>query len=168
MATILWVEDNALDIELRRTAFQELGIERAQFVVASNAIEAFRYLDRQSPFERTPIPPDLILVDLNLPAIRGTTVLSEFRRHLPRVPTVVLTSSEDRAELTWCRMNGATECLTKPRVIAGYEALARALKVYLPLSGGFAASGGDDNLPSDEPPSSAFERSGSHRDSFGN
>jgi CheY-like chemotaxis protein len=165
MATILWVEDNLLDVELLRTAFQEIGIGTARFVVASNAIEAFRYIDRQSPFERTPIPPDLILVDLNLPAIRGTSVLREFRRHLPRVPTVVLTSSEDRAELAWCRMNGATECLTKPRVIAGYEALARALLTYLPRSGGFAASGGGD-LPGDEPPSSAYERAGERRNSF--
>ncbi len=160
MPSILWVEDNPLDVELLRTAFCEIGLAAVQFVIAQNAIEAFRYIDRQSPFERAAIPPDLILVDLNLPAIRGATVLREFRRHLQRTPTLVLTSSENGAELTWCRLNGAIECITKPRDIAGYIALARTLKAYLPLSGGFDIVNDGNDLPDDEPPSTSFVRAG--------
>ncbi len=67
---VFWVEDNLNDVALVRQAFEETGLA-AKFVVPDNAVLAFKYIAGREPYSSSPRPPDLILVDLNLPIIRG-------------------------------------------------------------------------------------------------
>src|SRR5882724_5331140 len=99
-AHILLVEDNPNDVLLLRHAFSDADLN-VGFIVAESALAAFRYIDASPPYVNAPRPPDLILLDLNLPAMKGTVVLPELKRprYLRDVPTVVLTSSHNAQEL---------------------------------------------------------------------
>jgi CheY-like chemotaxis protein len=138
---ILWVEDNASDVLLVRNAVDELRFD-VELVVAANALDAFKYMDARAPFVLQREPPDLILVDINLPGIKGMAVLDELRRHRDwrRVPCVVLTSSSNPKELLACRDLGAIACITKPATFEGYLEVIPRLRIYLPSAGGPAAT----------------------------
>jgi CheY-like chemotaxis protein len=153
---ILWVEDNADDVLLLRQAFAEEGLD-VEFIVPANAVQAFHYLLGREPYRASRRPPDLILVDLNLPVIPGTSVLQEIKKHgsWKGIPTVVFTSSTNPRELVECRSLGAIDCVTKPSSFDGYRATVRVLRRYLPSSGGHPTSSGATPLdPSDPAPGS--------------
>jgi two-component system, OmpR family, KDP operon response regulator KdpE len=57
--------------------------------------------------------PDLVLLDLNLPGVDGFAVLAR-ARELSRVPVVVLTVREDRADKVRALDAGADDFITKP------------------------------------------------------
>jgi CheY-like chemotaxis protein len=136
LPVVLWVEDNHDDVVVMKQAFSDAGLD-VQFVLSENAILAFRYMEEREPYISSPRPPDLLLVDLNLPVIRGTTVVIELRKHLAwrNTPLVVLTSTSDPKELRACLDLGATECLTKPPAFEAYPQLVERLRRYLPRAG---------------------------------
>jgi len=90
---ILLIEDNQGDIELTRQALKE-GLISNRLVVEKQGEVALEYL-RTAEAQ----PPDLILLDLNLPGMDGKEVLRELKAdaNLARIPVVVLTTS--RAEV---------------------------------------------------------------------
>jgi CheY-like chemotaxis protein len=90
---ILLVEDNPGDVRLTREALKE-GKIRNNLNVASDGVEALRYLRREGPHAGA-ARPDLILLDLNLPRMDGREVLEAVKQDpsLRHIPVVVLTSS---------------------------------------------------------------------------
>ena len=90
---ILLVEDNPGDVRLTREALKE-GKIRNNLNVASDGVEALRYLRREGPYAGA-ARPDLILLDLNLPKMDGREVLQAVKADasLRNIPVVVLTSS---------------------------------------------------------------------------
>lgn len=59
-------------------------------------------------------PPDLLLLDLQLPGMPGEQSIAEFRRRVPRLEVVVLTFHQDPHRLFPCLEAGAVGYLTKP------------------------------------------------------
>lgn len=59
-------------------------------------------------------PPDLLLLDLQLPGMPGEQSIAEFRRLLPRLEVVVLTFHQDPHRLFPCLEAGAVGYLIKP------------------------------------------------------
>ena len=61
-------------------------------------------------------PPDLVILDCNMPGQGGVTVLREMRRHaeLCHVPVLMLTGRTGGADEQIARFAGATDYLTKP------------------------------------------------------
>lgn len=113
MATrhVLLIDDNDGDVKLVRAAaedFINLAITHLP-----NASLANRYLFRNSPFEEC-AKPDLVLLDLRMPALDGSVVL-QFMRESPehaQTPVVVFTTSQrDEAR---CRQLGANDYVIKP------------------------------------------------------
>jgi CheY-like chemotaxis protein len=90
---ILLAEDNRADVLLVREAlnFHHLGYE---LHVASDGLEAARYIQRIDPEHGVPCP-DLLLLDLNLPKKDGFEVLTVFRAHpmCASHPVIVISSS---------------------------------------------------------------------------
>lgn len=87
------------DISLSAEAIRELKSE-GNVRVARDGIEALEFLQREGKFAQEP-PPDLILLDLNLPKKNGHEVLWEIKTdaHLKSIPVIVFTSSDRREDL---------------------------------------------------------------------
>jgi CheY-like chemotaxis protein len=145
---ILWVEDNPHDVDLVRRAFDECKFA-VDFIVPDNAVLAFHYMASREPFRFSRRPPDLILIDINLPVMSGLQVLKEIRQYPPwkHIPTVVFTSSQDPKELQQCIDAGAIECITKPPTFSGYLDVTKRMRKYLPHAGEPIST----NLPPNQP-----------------
>ena len=91
--SILLVEDNPADVRLTREAFKE-GRCLVNLTVANDGVEALDMLYRRGRYYDA-VPPDLILLDLNLPKMDGREVLREIKSDpvLRKIPLVVLTTS---------------------------------------------------------------------------
>lgn len=109
---ILYVEDNASDVELTLRALKRCGIANRLWL-ARDGVEALEFLHGPEGAQRGL---RLILLDLKLPRISGLEVLRRIREHerTRLVPTVVLTSScEPRDIEEACRV-GANSYAVKP------------------------------------------------------
>jgi CheY-like chemotaxis protein len=72
--------------------------------------------------------PALVLLDLNLPDMSGTDILSRMKAEgsaLKRTPVVVLTTTDDKVEIQRCYDLGANVYITKP---VNYESFAQAIR----------------------------------------
>jgi len=115
--TILLVEDNPGDVELTKRALRKSGIE-TNMDVAEDGAEALDYLFCKGDYaDRNPdSPPNLILLDLNLPKINGLEVLKQIRANTKTrlLPVVVLTSSKEQVDVEAAYNNGANSYIRKP------------------------------------------------------
>lgn len=96
---ILLVEDNPGDVRLTIEVLKE-GKLRNRMSVVGDGVEALAFLRREGKYETAP-PPDLILLDLNLPKKDGREVLEEIKTDpkLKRIPVIVLTTSEAEQDI---------------------------------------------------------------------
>ncbi|WP_246233109.1 response regulator [Aurantimonas aggregata] len=71
--------------------------------------------------------PALVLLDLNLPDMSGTDILTRMKSDGPlkRTPVVVLTTTDDKVEIQRCYDLGANVYITKP---VNYEAFSQAIR----------------------------------------
>ena len=72
--------------------------------------------------------PALVLLDLNLPDMSGTDILTRMKADgsaLKRTPVVVLTTTDDKVEIQRCYDLGANVYITKP---VNYESFAQAIR----------------------------------------
>lgn len=114
--TILLVEDNADDVELAMYALERARTDN-EVVVARDGEEALDYLFRTGAFaQRDAMPPALVLLDLKLPGIDGLAVLRRLRATADtrRIPVVVLTTSDDRADIMASYELGVNSYICKP------------------------------------------------------
>ncbi len=129
-AEILLVEDNDNDVELTR-----VGFERARFRVnlhhVANGEKCLAFLRKEGEFAEKPRP-DLVLLDLNLPAMDGTEVLEEINRdgRFHDVPFVVLTSSKAEQDVLKSYKLRCRSYLVKPITFDGFATMIRALGDY--------------------------------------
>lgn len=126
--TILLVEDNPNDVLLINRAFSKANLNtRLQVVTDGDAAVSYLsgegiYVDR----DRYPVP-TLILLDLKLPCRSGHEVL-EWQRQQPglkHLPVVILTSSNESADLKRAYALGVNSYLLKP---VGFQALIEMVK----------------------------------------
>ncbi|HET9837139.1 MAG TPA: response regulator [Candidatus Angelobacter sp.] len=105
MKRILIAEDKATSRELLRTVLQQQGYSVDE---AEDGEEALRKI--------TENPPDLILMDLQMPARNGYEVVSELRKdpRLAGVPIVAVTASAMQGDREKVLAAGFTSYLTKP------------------------------------------------------
>ncbi len=91
---ILLVEDNPGDVFLVREALGQLGIA-FELVVFEDCERALAYLN-QVDADETLSPPDLAMVDLNLPRGDGADLCRRIRNSpkFGHIPIIVLTGSE--------------------------------------------------------------------------
>lgn len=111
---ILLVEDNDGDVRLIERAFEIRELPGTLHVVQTGD-RALDWLYQRGEFVEAPRP-DLVLLDLNLPATNGQDVLEDIRSRsrLQRLPVIVLTSSQSDDDLAIAYEAGANACLRKP------------------------------------------------------
>jgi two-component system, response regulator len=116
-AVILLVEDDEDHAMMATIAFEDLDVGYRIYWVRDGK-EAMDYLYRMGTFvnpEDSPRP-DLILLDLRLPLIDGHEVLKATKEscELREIPVVVLTSSQNQADISRAYSNYANSYLVKP------------------------------------------------------
>jgi CheY-like chemotaxis protein len=132
-AVILLVEDDPGDQELTRRALKHESIS-VDLRIAEDGEQAMEYLSRAGAFEdpdSSPTP-DLILLDLNMPRKNGREVLAELRKdeRLSRIPVVVLTTSEQEADILRSYDLGCNSYIQKPVDIDRFIESVRQLGTY--------------------------------------
>lgn len=129
---VLLVEDNPHDVRLLREAFEmtETNSETNLHVVTSGS-EALAFL-RRSVESDAESPPNLVLLDLNLPDHDGLEVLETITDEptLRRLPTVVLTSSDATDDIARCYDAHASAYLTKPTDLDGFVSLVESIERF--------------------------------------
>jgi two-component system response regulator len=136
---ILLVEDNPGDAQLVRMALSE-ALPSARLSVVGDGETALSRL-------REAEPPDLVLLDLNLPRLSGHEVLAAVRAAgdpaVRRLPIVVLSSSDAAADVERSYELGASSHVTKPPDVDALFAVVESLTRYwfstVTLPGGTAA-----------------------------
>ncbi len=111
---ILLVEDSPADVRLTKEALREGKIWH-KLVVMGDGVEAMAYLKREPPYADA-YPPDIILLDLNLPRKDGREVLTEIKNSpdLKRIPVIILTTSKSDKDVLASYNLRANAYITKP------------------------------------------------------
>jgi two-component system, chemotaxis family, response regulator Rcp1 len=111
---VLLIEDNADDAELTLRALEQAKV-RNRVRLAVTGLEALAILRREGPHAEAPRP-DLILLDLNLPAKDGREVLAEIKADdkLRHIPVVVVTGSHAPTDVVDSYRLHANAYVTKP------------------------------------------------------
>jgi CheY-like chemotaxis protein len=128
---ILLAEDNRGDVFLVQESLREHQIEHELYVVRDGE-EALDYVARMGGSDEVPYP-DLILLDLNLPKVDGSAVLSELRQHpeSARVPVIVVSSSDSAREREQMAQFGVSYYFRKPTGYADYMHLGSIVRQVL-------------------------------------
>lgn len=127
---ILLVEDNPADVGLVEEAFRD-GKLLCDLHVAEDGVAALQFLRQQGNFSKSPTP-DLILLDLNLPKKDGREVLEEVKADpaLRQIPVIVLTTSDDEADVLRAYGLHANCYLTKPVEMDDFLNKVRAIEEF--------------------------------------
>ncbi len=112
---ILLVEDNQSYVSLIMEALEESQVLTNMNFMMDGA-EAMAFLRRESKYARAPRP-DLIVLDLNIPKIKGLKVLEEIKNDpvLKRIPVVIFTVSSAEQDILRSYNLHANCYVIKPR-----------------------------------------------------
>jgi two-component system, chemotaxis family, response regulator Rcp1 len=127
---VLLVEDSPGDVRLTQEAFRDAN-RSVRLHVASDGVEAMAFLRHQGAYSQVPRP-DLILLDLNLPKMDGREVLAQIKNDpsLRTIPTVILTTSDDEADIVKSYQLQANCYLRKPVQLDVFESLVRGINDF--------------------------------------
>ena len=113
---ILLIEDDAIEtMKLQRT-IAKLHMKHT-ILEATNGEIALDILKKENSI------PDIILLDLNMPRMSGIEFLKILKAddELKFLPTIILTTSENRADLLECYKVGVAGYIIKPLKYQDYE-----------------------------------------------
>ena len=131
--TILLVEDNPSDVKLTKRALEQNQITN-ELIVAEDGQEALDYLFATGRYADRNVRdlPAVVLLDLKLPKIEGLEVLQRIRANeLTRLmPVVILTSSDQEADMIASYNLGANSYIRKPVDFKQFTEAVRTLGMY--------------------------------------
>ena len=126
---ILLVDDNEGDILLTREALEEARIIN-KISIAYDGLQAIDLLKKSARVAGT--IPDLILLDINLPKMNGTEVLSIIKNDpdLRRIPVIMLTTSSSEKDILASYDNYANCYITKPVDLDRFMDVVRTIEDF--------------------------------------
>jgi DNA-binding response OmpR family regulator len=125
--TIIMIEDDEGHARLIEKNIRRAGVNN-EIIAFSDGSTALAYLlGPDGSGESSARRHLLVLLDLNLPDMTGIDILVKIKSnaHLKRTPVVVLTTTDDSAEIQRCYDHGANVYITKP---VNYEGFANAIR----------------------------------------
>lgn len=127
---ILLVDDNEGDILLTREALEDARIIN-KISIANDGVEAISFLKKEPPYRGTEMP-DIILLDINLPKMDGTEVLSIIKNDpdLKRIPVIMLTTSSSEKDILASYDNYANCYITKPVDLERFMDVVRTIEDF--------------------------------------
>jgi CheY-like chemotaxis protein len=132
--TILLADDDEEDRELARDALQDAHLAN-EMKFAVDGQDLLDYLRREGRWADPSVDaprPGIILLDLNMPKKDGREALAEIKADasLRRIPIVVLTTSNDEADVLSTYDLGVSSFITKPVTFAGLVEVMRSWTQY--------------------------------------
>ncbi len=128
--SVLLVEDDPVDVMAVKRAFAQNKVTNPLYVVG-NGEEGLAFLRHEGKFaEPASSPrPTLILMDLKMPRMGGLEMLSILKadRDLRHIPVIVLTTSDNDADIQQSFQNGVAGYLVKP---VTFEKFVRAIQIF--------------------------------------
>ena len=126
---ILLVEDNPDDVALAIRALRKSHISN-QIVVARDGVEALDKLFGRNGQER--VTPAVILMDLKLPKLNGIETLDRIRgsETTRSIPVVMLTTSDEEADIMRAYKSGVNSYVRKPIDFAEFSKVTARLGMY--------------------------------------
>ncbi len=124
---LLLVEDDDVDVMNVHRALASAP-EVASVTVARDGVEALRLLRAgELPMERL-----IVVADLRMPRMSGLDLLKEMRAdgRLKRIPTVILTTSDDPHDRDAAFCLGAAGYFVKPAASGRFKQIMDALRSY--------------------------------------
>jgi len=130
---ILLAKDNEDYALLFQHALRTAQI-KASLQIVRDGREAVDYLSGAEPFSdraRHPFP-KLVLLDLKMPRMDGFEVLTTVRQRLgfTQLPVIVLTHSDNPADIKRAYELGATSYFQKPQSLEGLDEMIHVLHAY--------------------------------------
>jgi CheY-like chemotaxis protein len=127
---ILLVEDSEGDARLAKEAMRDSKVSNAIHHV-HDGVEAMAFLRKEGKYTNAPRP-DLILLDLNLPRKDGREVLADIKEdeELKRIPVVILTVSNDEADILRSYNLHANCYITKPIDFGQFLKVVKAIEDF--------------------------------------
>ena len=125
---VLFIEDDMIEtMKLQRAT--------SKFDTKHNIIEAKNGEEALGILKDSPLP-DIILLDLNMPRMSGIEFLTVLKAddRLKYLPTIILTTSENRADLLTCFEIGIAGYIIKPLKYEDYEEKLRKVFDYWEVS----------------------------------
>ena len=132
---ILLVEDNTRDVELILAALEKNNLAN-EVVVVRHGGEALDYLHRRGEFQtRRPGNPVVVFLDLKMPKVDGLEVLRQMKgdHQFKMIPVVILTASNEEADLAQSYALGANSYVVKPVDFEQFAESVRQLGLYWAL-----------------------------------
>ena len=125
---VLFIEDDMIETMKMQRAVSKLQ-SKHKIIEAKNGEEALDILKGGNL-------PDIILLDLNMPRMSGTEFLSILKADdkLKYLPTIILTTSENRVDLLKCFEIGIAGYIIKPLKYEDYEAKLKRVFEYWEIS----------------------------------
>nr|WP_297784824.1 response regulator [uncultured Allomuricauda sp.] len=122
---ILFIEDDAIETMKFQRTMSKLETKHT-LIEAKNGEEALEYLESGKSL------PDIILLDLNMPKMNGIEFLGLLKQHdkIKYLPTIVLTTSENRDDLLECYKIGIAGYIIKPLKYEDYETKLKTVLEY--------------------------------------
>ena len=132
--TVLLVEDDLNDIFLVKRAFRKARV-RNPLQVVTDGEDAIYYLKGEGKYgDREAYPlPKLIVMDIKMPRRTGFDVLEWVKgsdRLLRRIPTIIVSSSEDPHDINRAYELGANAYMVKPVDYKAVEHLFNSITQY--------------------------------------
>lgn len=129
--SVLVVDDHKPTVQIIVTVLDEIGPSLSVQTVGNGkeCLDALRGKPESS------LPPDLVLLDLEMPVMGGMTVLEtkEEESTLSDHPIIVLSGTDDQDTIDECYEKGANAFITKPDDLDGYTAvLEDTISFWLP------------------------------------
>ena len=127
---ILIVEDNPGDVRMIKEAFKTSSANPNLYFVR-DGVEASHFLETRKRGPSNGFP-QLVVLDLNLPKRSGFEVLEFVKRDemLKRIPVIVLSSSQNPADVTKAYDLHANCYLTKPANFEAFIDVVKALEYF--------------------------------------
>ncbi len=122
---ILLIEDDLIEVMKLKRTVSKLELKHS-IKEAKNGEEALTFLRSGEKL------PDIILLDLNMPRMNGIEFLNILKADeiFQYLPTVILTTSENRADLLKCYQAGIAGYVIKPLKYEDYEYKLNAVLKY--------------------------------------
>jgi len=130
---LVMADDDPDDREFVREAFEQSGFA-GEFRFVEDGVELIDYLSQSCKAEgpaATP-PPDLILLDLNMPRLDGSEALAMIKSdpRLRRIPVVVFSTSSSQEDIEKSYDLGVNSFVTKPASFQELVGIAEGLRRY--------------------------------------